>query len=350
MSAVACYNEFKFDWPERFCVDMALDAERNGATLLTYCHAKLAERGPDETWAVDLYNTEGSATVLGRRVLNLAGTWTDDVMPEGSKPVVTKTKGVHLIVELPDAYRGHGVASINRLGLPYYITPMFGNTFSIGVTETPFEGNASDVRADEDDINFLLAETNHILPGLGLTRRDVLRTWAGVRPLTHSETDDGGTRDRKLHDLAQYGFPGVFALTSGPIITHRATGRLLRDKVRAGLGASGAKGQVDYTPFAFTSGQNSPPFTHDMPDIRISDLQHGAAKEHGRTLADILERRTGLLWCRNLSMAEIAHAAEIIGEELGWSETQAAQEAQAFADYQAQQFSTSSSAHRDAAE
>ena len=350
LSAVACYNEFKFDWPERFCVDMALDAERNGAILRTYCSAKLGDRSPDGTWAIHLATAREAATVQGRRVLNLAGTWTDDVLPEGSKSVVTMTKGVHLIVALPDAYRGHGVASLNRLGLPYYITPMFGNAFSIGVTETPFEGDASDVRAEEDDIDFLLAETNHILPGLGLTRRDVLRTWAGVRPLTHSEAEGGGTRDRKLHDLAENGLPGVFALTSGPIITHRATGRLLRDKIRTGLAPSGSKGHVDYTPFAFTRGDNSPPFAPDAPDIRISDLQHGAKKEHGKTLADVLERRTDLLWRRNLTQTEISRAAKIIGEELGWSETQAAEEAQAFANYQDQQFSTAKPPERNAAE
>lgn len=338
LSAVACYNEFKFDWPERFCVDMALDAERNGATLLTYCSGKLGERAADGNWSVVLSAAMRTATVYGRRVLNLAGTWSDDVLPDGSEPVVTATKGVHLIVELPDSYRGHGIASMNRLGLPYYVTPMHENIFSIGVTETPFEGDASDVRADCEDVDFLLDETNHILPGLGLTRRDVLRTWAGVRPLTYSEAEGGGTRDRKLHDLAHQGMPGVFALTSGPIITHRETGRLLRDKISVGLEPSGGKGQVNYTPFTFASGDNSPPFVDDAPDIRISDLQHGAAREHGKTLADVLERRTDLLWRRSLTESEITRAAEIIGEELGWSEEDAEREAAAFAEYQDQQF------------
>ena len=67
---------------------------------------------------------------------------------------------------------------------------------------------------------------------------------------------------------------------------------------------------MDYTPFAFAGGDNSPPFVDDAPDIRITDLQHGAAQEHGKTLADILERRTGLLWRRSLTEVEISRAAE----------------------------------------
>ncbi len=54
IKAVAIYNEFKFDWPERFCVDMALDAERNGAVLQTYCAANIIEQDAHGEWRVTL--------------------------------------------------------------------------------------------------------------------------------------------------------------------------------------------------------------------------------------------------------------------------------------------------------
>jgi glycerol-3-phosphate dehydrogenase len=333
LSAVACYNEFKFDWPERYCASMALDAERNGAVVRNYCSAKIVEQ-VNEGWRIELSDDGGSAEVVGRRVLNIAGTWTEAVLPNAAKePLVTTTKGVHLVVELPDRYRGHGIASMNSLGEPYYITPLHKNFFSIGVTETPFSGDASDVRAGKEDIDFLLAETNRLLPKLNLTKKDVLRTWAGVRPLT-----SGGARDRVLHDLSSQGYPGVYGLTSGAIITHRDNGRILRDKVKETLEPFGEKGTVDYTPFTFSRSDNSPVFLEDEPDVRESDLEYAATHEHGRTLADVLDRRTGLAWRRTLTTDEISRAAGIIGNALNWDNERTAEEARAFSAYQQQQF------------
>jgi len=254
-------------------------------------------------------------------VLNLAGTWIDEVLPaeQHKDRLIQATKGIHIVVEMPDAYRGFGVASLNSVGEPYYVLPLHKNLYSIGVTETLFEGDATDISASDEEIDFLINETNALLPGRQLRRADVLRSWAGVRPLTFSKSHPKGSRARALHDLTERGFPGVFALTGGPIMTHRSAGRLALDAVASKLEPSGATGRIDTSPFAFSNSDNSPPFLADEPDVRIADIEFGVTGEHAQSLIDVLLRRTGLAWRRELAPREVEQAAQIVGPHLNWS-------------------------------
>ena len=344
IDCIACYNEFKFEWPERFCIDMLLDAERNGATLVNYCSAQLGEQRANDRWSVTLTNTlersVENVSVTADKVVNVAGYDIDALLPAtvSQRKLVCGTKGVHIVVELPEEFSGFGMASMNSLGLPYYVLPLHKQFFSIGVTETPFHGDASEVTATESDIDFLLNETRRLLPGLKLRRDDVIRTWAGVRPLTNTSADAMGSRTRVLHDLEARGLPGVFALTSGPIMTHRQTGRLLKDAVAAGLRPSGNSRPADYSPYAFTLGNNSPAFVTDEPDVREADIELAATSEYAQSLDDVLLRRTGLAWRRRLTESEIEKAAAIVGPCLGWSPEQHRQQVQSFVEKQRRDF------------
>ena len=325
LRSIACYNEFKFDWPERFCIDMLLDAQRNGATLVNYCTAGIEMREPNGDWTVSLRDAANGnlppIKVTAPVVLNMAGTWTDDVLPssQDKQPLVQMTKGSHIVVELPETYNGFGIAHVNRYGEPFYVLPFHKNLFSVGVTETPFEGDAANVSCTDDEIDFLIEEFNTLLPGRRLSHKDVVSTLAGIRSLTPS-ADGLETRTRMLHDLTPKGYPGVFALTGGPIMSHRSTGRLLLKAIAAQLKPSGNKGQVNYKPFEFSNSDNSPSFLADEPEVRVADLENSVRQEFAKTLTDVLLRRTSLAWRRRLTISEAQRAAQIVGPLLHWSD------------------------------
>ena len=132
--------------------------------------------------------------------------------------------------------------------------------------------------------------------------------------------------------------PGVMALTGGPIMTHRSAGREILEAVTARLAPQGSKGKLDTTPFAFSSGDNSPPFLPDEPEVRVADLEHAVLNEHARTLTDVLLRRTGLAWRRPLTRAESAEAAEIVASHLGWTPDRIEQEVRSFMAFQDENF------------
>ncbi|MDE0283371.1 MAG: FAD-dependent oxidoreductase [Gammaproteobacteria bacterium] len=339
LHSIACYNEFKFDWPERFCIDMLLDAQRNGATLVNYCKAGIKTRKSDGDWAVSLRDaTNGrlpQVEVTAPVVLNMAGTWTDDVLPssQDKQPLVQMTKGSHIVAEMPETYNGFGVAHVNRYGEPFYVLPLYKNLFSVGVTETPFNGDATNVSCTDDEVDFLIEECNSLLPGRRLSRKDVVSSWAGIRSLTPSE-DGLETRVRMLHDLTPKGHPGIFALTGGPIMSHRSTGRLILEAVAARLKPSGNTGQVNYEPFQFSNSDKSPSFLADEPEVRVADLESSVRREFAKTLTDVLLRRTSLAWRRKLTMSEARKAAEIVGPLLHWSDEEQRRQVEQFMAFQ----------------
>lgn len=336
LASVATYREYMIDWPDRICVDAALEAERNGAKLLLFTQARLRERDAAGHWTVELTGKSGAIETVGARVvLNLAGTWMDEVCPAAAKaqPLVLGTKGAHIVVRLPERYKGHGIATLHRQGMPFYCLPLDDDLFCFGPTETLHSGDARDACATDGDIDFLLGEANHLLPGLGLRRRDVEFTWAGVRPLTYDPGQPMGRRTREIHDLGGRGLPGVLAMTAGPVMSHRSAGRELRDAAAGLLGRD--------RPEAFAGhGEGT---TASPPAARGGELPREAFRravtaEHARDLPGILYTRTAYAWGRHLDRGRVEMAAECVADLLGWSPEDVSGQVSGFMEYQGRVF------------
>lgn len=312
LASVATFTEFLYDWPERFTIDAALDARRMGAELRTHCAATGLKR-TDDLWHVDLAEGESVATVTAPVVLNMAGIWIDRVNDSAARPkrLIFGTKGAHVVVKLPDRFRDFGISTINSVGEPHYIVPSQGGLHHIGPTETPYEGDPDDIRVTAEDRGFLLRETRLALPGLSLSEDDIAYTWAGVRPLGYDPAFPKGKRSADIHDLGD----GMFALTGGPIMTHRAAARSVRDRVAGVIQPSGPTQTPDYAPRTPPQNPNSPPFD-DV--VSLSDLAHVATEEDARNLIEILGSRTGAIYRAQLTDNDLRRAAQAVSAHLGW--------------------------------
>ncbi len=311
------------DWPERFCIDAVLDAERMGATVRNHTTARLLRRDGQGLWRAGLNDAHSSATVAATVVLNMAGIWIDEVNRiqepnPAPRRLILGTKGAHIVVRLPPEFRSHGVATVNSLGEPHYCLPSQGGCHHIGPTETVYEGDIDDIRVNPKERDFLLAETNAILPGLRLAEADVVYSWAGVRPLTYDPAFPKGSRSREIHDLSSEGLTNVFAMTAGPVMSHRSAGREMTAAVRRIVSPSRPPQHLDYRPRQLPENPNAQPLIAGDESVRLSHLGHVATTEHCRNLADILFERAGLGYRHQLGCEEIRRAAEAVSTHLGW--------------------------------
>jgi len=321
LSSVASFTEYLFDWPERLCMDAVLDAQRLGAVARngTAATAMARENG---RWAVPLEDTATGGTARARApcVLNMAGIWIDRVNAAArpkTRRLIFGTKGVHLAVRLPPAFRDHGIATVNSLGEPHYVVPSQGGLHHIGPTETVFEGDPDDIRPEAAERDFLLEETRHALPGLKIGPDDLVYAWAGVRPLGNDPAFPKGKRSADVHDLGADGMPGVFALTGGPVMTHRTAGRRLVEAVAGVIRPSGPARAPDYTPHRPHEETNAPPFLDDGR-LKLSDLVHAVTEEQATSLWHVLVARTGAFYHARLTGDDIRRAAEAVSAHLGW--------------------------------
>lgn len=317
LRAVALYREYQYDWAERIVLDAVFDARRLGATIRNHTPlVGLAREG--DRWRLtlgDAFEPNARATVSARIVLNMAGIWIDRVnalAAPGAKRLVTGTKGAHVVVKLPEEWRGLGVATFGRDLWPFYCLP-WKDLHYFGPTETLYEGDPDDIRTEEEDLAWILEEAKRMLPGLAIGRENVISSWACVRPLTYDPVLlPRGRRSREVHDLAECGLPDVFALTAGPIMTHRTAGTELLRRIAPRLRPSGS----------------AQPLSRGA--LPIPDDVAAARAEQAMTLADVLFRRTGAAYRADLALGEAERAARAVAPVLGWDEARVERE---LADY-----------------
>lgn len=321
LSGLATFSEYLFSHPERIALDAVLNAEASGAKISLNCTAHIAGRADDGLWQVDLEGPTNQKRVSAKVVLNMAGTWADNVS-DFPKRLIRGTKGSHIVIRLPEHLKGFGIATINRQGFPFYGLPLGDELFYFGPTETPFDGDATDVRCTSEEIDILLDEANYLLPGLGLKRADVLQGWAGVRPLTWDPERPMGARERVLHDLEADGFPNVLALTAGPVMGHRSAGRLIASAVEKKIGK---------------------PVRKPVPPCKQTEIPEdpyirAVTHEHARNLYGVLVQRTGAVWNGLVERQEAEDVARRISPLLGWDEVRTAKEVDSFLQQQSHHF------------
>jgi glycerol-3-phosphate dehydrogenase len=309
---VAAYREYQFDCPERIALDAILDAERLGATARNHTGARLHGYTAEQGWTVeltDMLRQTAPVRVQGAMVLMMAGVWIDDslrdIKPQAARKIFG-TKGCHLVVKLPDACAGSGIATLNSRNEPLYCIP-WKQFHYFGPTETAYDGDPDRVFVTAEEADGLLTEANKLLPQLNLTAADIRFSWAGVRPLTYDAAVPFGNRSRVIHDLSPDGLPNALALTAGPVMTHRSAARELTQLVAQRLAPSGPVRPPDYVPPASRTGT-----------------------EHAANLSDALFRRSGAAWSGPIADGDLASAATELGLRLGWDESRLAEERRSF--------------------
>ena len=339
LASVFSFRDYQFHWPERLCIDAALEAERHGAALRNYAEATALARLPDGGWRATVEDRLGPgapATVEARMLLNLTGVWVDGLNRMAAptappKRKIVAVKGAHIAVKLPEECRGFGIAGLNREGEHIFCLP-WGELHYIGPTKTVYEGDLEDVRPDEEDIAFLLDEVNHMMPDLALGRADVALAWAGARPITYDPKREKGRRMpfSVLHDLGREGMVDALTVTWAAIMFHRPTARALVKRVREALPPSRPPAPVSYAAPAFPENTNALPLVPECPDITIATLRHVAETEHPAHLVDILFRRTGLGWRTRVPDEGVRRAAEAVADILGWNEARVGEEVERY--------------------
>jgi glycerol-3-phosphate dehydrogenase len=336
LQGVGAFSEYQLDWGERLCVDAALDAERLGAAVRNYTAATRMVRR-EEGWEIELTDVHSGAivTIFTTLVLNMAGIWIDKVNRSSGEPRPRKvfgTKGCHIVVQLPPECANNGIVTYSRHNEPFYCIPWRGLHY-FGPTETTYEGDLDNIRTEDKEIDFLVAEANHLLPGLALTRSSILSSWAGVRPLSYDPAFPLGKRSRDIHDLHDAGMPGVYAMTAGPLMAYRSGGAAMVDVVRQQLKPSRAPQPISYSARKFSADRKSPPIVADWTDAKMADLDIAARDEHATNLVDLMFGRIGVGWTKTQGYDAADKVARAVAGVMGWDPARTDQEIDGYRTY-----------------
>ncbi len=141
--------------------------------------------------------------IRGTHFVSAVGPWTDIFGKsnfKGWKSKLRPTKGIHFTLNRERLGLKEAVVmaddSKNRIvfGIPRH------DMVIVGTTDTDFSKDPSDVTSDREDIEYLLKMCGEYFPGANISEKDILGSYAGVRPLVHdgSESEGKTSREHKI--------------------------------------------------------------------------------------------------------------------------------------------------------
>lgn len=350
--------------PERLVIENVISAREAGATLLNYVRAGKIEETTGGVVVTARDALTGTAFTFRAKVLiNAAGPWIDTVRHAGNidhRNIIYPTKGIHLVLpKLSD----QALFVTSRDGRMFFIIPL-GAYSLIGTTDTKYNGDLDEVHADQDDVDYLLTESRRILPGLNITRAAILYTYAGIRPLAFSGTNESGIS--RKHRVIKEGKAGrIITIAGGKLTTYR---NMAKDAVDAACGVIGVRSKclTDKKPLPGGLPMRYEDYLNEaIPEIsarykaqpelvrhligfygsraeRVLELAkmdpalgetispesmdfyaqvvYSVREEGAKTLSDIVLRRMHLGITASRGIRRIEKIADIAGKELGWSE------------------------------
>lgn len=242
----------------RLTLETAIDAHELGATVLNYVRVDRRDsQGKFHRLRATDALEDSAFEIRARTVINATGPWSDRFLPEELRPLVRPTKGVHLVMA-PGRLPLHQAVVMQSRGDERILFAIpWGGVSYVGTTDTPYAGPPEEVRADPADVDYLLGITAAYFPGAGLSRADVVSTWAGLRPLVRSERTAPAQIPRE-HEILEPE-PGFLTIAGGKLTTHRRMAGQVVDRAALRLRAMGIPGDRCRTAArALPGGRNHP--------------------------------------------------------------------------------------------
>jgi glycerol-3-phosphate dehydrogenase len=391
LKGAAFYYDAQAEYAERLAVENAVSARDHGAVVLTYAGVERLVVENGRVVGVEFVNALSGERYEARApvTVNVAGPWVDEVLKEmdlygsSEERMIGGTKGSHLVVDpFPGAPRTALYVEAREDGRPYFILPWNGR-YLIGTTDIRYEGDLDLVVADDEEIDYLLNETNYVIPEANLTREDVLFTYSGVRPLPYEPEGEEGsvTRSHIIYDHSEKDpkVGGLFSIIGGKLTTYRNLSRETVDEVYKKLGRKAPRCRTAEVPlpggaagdfeafaaeFKATSGLaeelaerllklygvcapdvlemagddpslKMPLISPASPETGIigAEVLYAFRRELAEKLGDVLLRRSMVGLGPRVGLDVDEAAAQVAVRHLGWSQERADREVEEFRDY-----------------
>jgi glycerol-3-phosphate dehydrogenase len=253
----------------RLTIEVARTAQAFGAVLANYARAEGFLGGARVTGATVADQVTGQRFDIRAGVtVNATGIWADRVVGLAAAGVTAlpgaaargerllPSKGVHLVFA-PGAVRTRAAVVLRSVagdGRFIFLVPWEDRVYA-GTTDTPYSGDLDHPLVDDSDRDYILSAVAQAFPSV--TGRDVVASWAGLRPLLGGAQDDTRTYDLSRRHVIFEDPPGLFTITGGKLTTYRAMAEDLVDRIGAVLG-SGGLGSPGHGPGGHGPGGHGP--------------------------------------------------------------------------------------------
>ncbi len=373
----ATYYDAWVSYPERLGIELIRDTEDVAGECVALNYATVARDANGKFGVRDDATGTPVLPVTARALVNATGAWVDETIGElagaDAPPMrlVSGTKGSHLVLDNPTllaALNGHMLLFENDDGRICIAFPYLGRVL-VGSTDIRVD-RPRRVHCDEDETTYLLASLRSMLPGIEISRSNIVFTYSGIRPLPQSDAAFTGRISRGYFVRRLDGEPPQFCMIGGKWTTFRAFAEHTANLVLRELGSHR---RCDTVSLPIGGGKDHPSAPGLLVDqlVQRFDVSHDRARhladhygtgasrvqEHcarfpgeaplGRGcpytrgeidfltrheyvlhLSDVVLRRTALAITGALNAENLGAIVETMQPALGWSADTAARETQ----------------------
>jgi len=230
LQGAARYYDAQAAFPERLCLDNALDAAAHGAFVFNHAAVVglLREEGRVGGVRVRDTLTGEEAEARANIVVNAAGPWLDALVTKltGQPTAYLRlTKGIHFAA--PPAVQNALVLFSGTDDRLFFVIPWLGYAW-VGTTDTDFRGDLDTVCATRAEVDYLRATVQRLLPDADW--QTVYFTTAGVRALVRDHRPDARESDvsrqhRVIVHTAAEGLAGLISILGGKLTAYRDIAR-----------------------------------------------------------------------------------------------------------------------------
>lgn len=365
----ATYYDAWISYPERLGLEMIMDVAQEHPTSIALNYADVVPQ--DGKYLVTDGLSGLKAPITTKAIINATGAWLDETAqalattaaPE--KPLISGTKGSHLILENPDllhALDGDMIFFENDDGRVCIVFPYLGKVLA-GATDIRVDA-VRRVRCEPDEQDYILTSLRRVFPNVAIQSDQIVFSYSGIRPLPKSDQDFTGRISRGHFIKRIAGGVPQFCMVGGKWTTFRAFAEQTANDVLTELGCDRC---VNTSSRAIGGGAAYPENSDDLEgalridfDITPDRAQHLAARygtvsiavqtycvdfesdhtlvaasqyssgeiayltehEYVNSLSDIVLRRTDLAISGQISTDLIDGICDIMGKVKGWSRNQ----------------------------
>jgi glycerol-3-phosphate dehydrogenase len=363
----ATYFDGSIFSPERFTVELLLDAEAEGPHARALNYVSLVG-GNGDTITLRDELTNQTIEINPTLIINAAGPWIDfvNLALNLSTHYVGGTKGSHLILDNPDLRAAIGQNEFffeNKDGRIVLIFPL-GDRVMVGTSDLP-ANEPDSVRCTPEEEEYFIEMVARVFPDIKVTREQIVFRFSGVRPLAYTgsaKTTGQITRDHHIQEDKLGSIP-VYSLVGGKWTSYRAFSEQVTDRALDFLGHErnrdtkslpiGGGKEYPHTGYAqlqffnevgkntgltkpwlklffdrygtrlrdlaaYVTARTDAPLKH-YPEMTRGEIAFLAECEKIVHLDDLLLRRTMLAYLGRLTLPLVEELADVLADSLHWT-------------------------------
>lgn len=198
-------------------------AIRDGGMILNYARATELIREGNRVVGVRVRDHDSGTemSLKTRVVINATGAWVDRLRTQlGHAKQIRPLRGSHLVIPRVKAPVTDSLTLFHpRDKRPVFLFPWEGTTI-IGTTDLDHEKDLDlEPAISQQEVDYLLQAAHSLFPDAHLGEKDIISTWAGVRPVISQNKGKDPSKESREHDV--WSDNGLITVSGGKLTTFR---------------------------------------------------------------------------------------------------------------------------------